>query len=204
MILAGRRAPPQMPEMLPFRVTICGLDELPHHCAAGVSHVLSILDPEWPLPEAFLAYAPHRRLELRFHDVIEPQSGLVPPPAADVERLLAFGRELTAPPGHLLVHCHAGVSRSTAAAIVILAQACPDRPAGDAVEAIVALRPRAWPNLRLIEFGDALLGRGGELVAAAGAHYRRALAREPWLAEAMIEGGRGREIALAAGAASLS
>ena len=57
------------------------------------------------------------------------------------------------------------------------------------------VRPRAWPNLRILELGDVLLGRGGEIVAAAGAHYRRALDREPWLAEAMIDGGRGREVA---------
>jgi predicted protein tyrosine phosphatase len=191
--------------MLPFRVTICGLDELSHHCSAGVTHVLSILDPDWPPPEALLAYDPHARLELRFHDVIEPQNGWIAPPEADVARLLAFGRELPrSPPAHLLLHCHAGVSRSTAAAIVILAQASPQLPAAEVVRAVVALRPRAWPNLRILELGDAQLGRGGEVVAAAGAHYRRALEREPGLAEAMIAGGRGREVALTGGIASTS
>jgi hypothetical protein len=34
-------------------ITICGLDELKDHSARGVSHVLSILDPSWPEPEAF-------------------------------------------------------------------------------------------------------------------------------------------------------
>ena len=46
----------------------------------------------------------------------------------------------------------------------------------------------------MIEFGDALLGRDGEIVAAAGAMYRRALNREPVLHDAMIDGGRGREV----------
>jgi hypothetical protein len=48
-----------------------------------------------------------------------------------------------------------------------------------------------------LELGDDILGRGGEIVEAAAAHYRRALEREPWLANAMIEGGRSREIATA-------
>jgi hypothetical protein len=52
--------------------------------------------------------------------------------------------------------------------------------------------------LRILEFGDALLDRRGEIVEAARAHYRRALEREPWLVEAMIDGGRGREVAEAA------
>jgi len=62
---------------------------------------------------------------------------------------------------------------------------------------IVRLRPRAWPNLCILELGDDILGRGGEIVEAARAHYRRAIEREPWLADAMIEGGRGREVAAA-------
>src|SRR5579863_1711298 len=103
--------------LAPFRVTICGIAELDEHCAAGVTHVLSILDPEWPDPGAFDAFLPHRRLALRFHDIIEPAPDRLPPSRRDVEELLAFGRELGASPvSHLLVHCHAGVSRSTAAA----------------------------------------------------------------------------------------
>jgi predicted protein tyrosine phosphatase len=178
-----------------FRVTICGIPELGEHRAAGVTHVLSILDPDWPDPPDFAGFAPHRRLALRFHDIIEPTPGRYAPSRADVERLLAFGRELGDPAGsHLLVHCHAGVSRSTAAAALILAQAYPGRPAGEALDRVARMRPRAWPNLRILELGDALLGRDGEIVAAASAIYRRVLDREPHIEEAMIDGGRGREV----------
>jgi predicted protein tyrosine phosphatase len=179
----------------PFRLTICGIPELDEHCAAGVTHVLSILDPDTPDPPAFAAFAPHRRLALRFHDVIEPLPTRLPPARADVERLLAFGHELSDTPGsHLLIHCHAGVSRSTASAALILAQARPDRSARDTLDAVAQLRPRAWPNLRMLEFGDDLLGRNGEIVAAVAAIYRRVLAREPSMQEAMIDGGRSREV----------
>ena len=182
--------------LVPFQVTICGIGELGLHCEAGVTHVLSLLDPGWPEPEAFGIFDPHRRLELRFHDVIDADPGCVPPERPDVEQLLSFGRELAKAKGaHLLVHCHAGVSRSTAAATLILAQARPDRPAEEALQTVVRRRPHAWPNLRILEFGDALLGRRGEIVVAARAHYRRVLEREPWKIEQMIDGGRGREVA---------
>ena len=182
--------------LAPFQVTICGIDELGFHWEAGVTHVLSILDPGWPEPEALGAFDAHRRLELRFHDVIEAGPGWIAPERRDVEQLLTFGRDLTEARGtHLLVHCHAGVSRSTAAATLILAQARPDRPAEEALKAVVRHRPRAWPNLRILELGDALRERRGEVVDAARAHYRRVLDREPWLIEQMIDGGRGREIA---------
>ena len=183
-----------------FRMTICGLPELAEHCDAGVTHVLSILDPDWPDPSDFAEFPPHRRLALRFHDIIEPIPGRLPPSRADVERLLGFGRELSdAAACHLLVHCHAGVSRSTAATALILAQHHPEWPARDVFDAISRVRPRAWPNLRILEFGDELLGRGGEIVAAAGAVYRRVLDRDPSFGEAMTEGGRAREVTAAGG-----
>ena len=182
--------------LAPFQVTICGIDELGFHWEAGVTHVLSILDPGWPEPEALGAFDAHRRLELRFHDVIEAGPGWIAPERLDVEQLLSFGRDLTEARGtHLLVHCHAGVSRSTAAATLILAQARPDRPAEKVLQAVVLQRAQAWPNLRILELGDALLDRRGEIVGAARAHYRRRLEREPWMIEQMIDGGRGREVA---------
>jgi predicted protein tyrosine phosphatase len=151
-------------------------------------------------------FAVHRRLRLHFHDVIEPSPGWSAPERWDVDLLLAFGRDVAATAGadagaHLLAHCHAGVSRSTAAAILLLAQHHADRPADAAVLEIARLRPRAWPNLRILELGDAALGRDGEIVSAACAQYRRVLAREPQLAEAMIGAGRGREVAAAIGRA---
>jgi len=182
--------------LVPFEVTICGIDELGLHCDGRVTHVLSILDPGWPELEAFGDFDPHQRLELRFHDVIEAGAGWTAPERQDVELLLTFGRDLTeVQDPHILVHCHAGVSRSTAAAALILAQARPDRPAEEALLTVVRRRPRAWPNLRIIELGDALLGRRGEIVEAARAHYRRVLEREPWMIDQMIAGGRGREVA---------
>lgn len=183
------------PNDLPFRLTICGIPELDEHCTAGVTHVLSILDPDIEDPPAFARFPSHRRIALRFHDIIEPTPDRVAPVVGDVERLLAFGRELIGmPQSHLLIHCHAGVSRSTASAALILAQAWPDRPAVAAFDAVTTIRPRAWPNLRILEFGDALLGRDGEIVAAVAATYRRVIERDPSFQDAMIDGGRGREV----------
>ena len=76
-------------------LTICGLEELDQHSARAVTHVLSIVDPDCPEPEAFRAYDPHHRTILRFHDVIEPYDGFVPPAVEHVEAVLAFGESLT-------------------------------------------------------------------------------------------------------------
>jgi hypothetical protein len=54
-----------------FKITVCGIEELIEHCGAGVSHVVLILDPAWPVSPALGAYGEHDRLELRFDDVID-------------------------------------------------------------------------------------------------------------------------------------
>jgi predicted protein tyrosine phosphatase len=89
------------------------------------------------------------------------------------------------------------VSRSTAAAALILIQANPEWPASAALDAIAAIRPRAWPNLLILELGDALLSRNGEIVAAASAVYRRVLACDPEFVDQMIAAGRDREVSAA-------
>jgi predicted protein tyrosine phosphatase len=186
----------------PFAIDICGLDELPGHCATGVTHVLSILDPAWPVPEVFGAFGKHEHLVLHFDDVIEEVPGMVAPRVEHVARVLAFGRGLPAERSaraRLLVHCHAGVSRSTAAMALILAQALPALPATAIVREVLRIRPQAWPNLRIIEIGDALLGRHGEIVAAAHWLYAVQLERRPDRAEELMLAGRGREVAAAVG-----
>ena len=61
------------------RITVCGISELGEHSVAGVTHVLSILGPNSPDPPELAAFAAHRRLILRFHDVIEPQPDQLAP-----------------------------------------------------------------------------------------------------------------------------
>lgn len=187
----------ERPALVPFELTICGIQELGDHCDVGVSHVLSLLDPGFPDPDAFGDYGEHERLDLRFHDIIDEVPGMVAPARADVAALLRFGEEILregAGNVHLLVHCHMGVSRSTASMALLLAQSCPDAAADTVLAEIVRLRPQAWPNLRIVEMGDAMLGRDGELVAAVRRHYRASAARNPERARFMADAGRGREL----------
>ncbi|GAB0118640.1 tyrosine phosphatase family protein [Acidisoma sp. 7E03] len=178
-----------------FGMTVCGIEELGEHACLGATHVLSILDPDHPKPEAFGQYGEHVRLERRFHDIIEPTAGMILPAAADVDAVLAFGRLLQEEtPATLLVHCHAGISRSTAAMVLILAQAMPDVPAEEIVARVHEIREKAWPNLRMIELGDARLGRGGALIEAAYGLYRLQIDRRPHIADYMRGEGRAREV----------
>ena len=183
-------------------LTICGLEELGHHSDRAVTHVLSIMDPDCPDPEAFQAYDAHHRTILRFHDVIEPFDGYVMPAPGHVEAILAFGETLSRgagarDEGHLLVHCHAGISRSTAAMAMLLAQTYPDQDEDHIFDRLVEIRPQAWPNSRMIGFADRLLSRKGRLNAALARLYARQLAVRPDLDETMRRHGRAREVEMA-------
>ena len=181
-------------------LTICGLDELNGHQDRGVTHILSILDPEWPEPSAFQAFDPHFRATFRFHDAIEPDAGVLLPEKSDVEAILAFGRD-AGEAARLLIHCHAGISRSTAATLMILAQGHPHEGEDAIAARLIEIRPQAWPNSRMIAFADELLDRGGRLVATTGTIYARRLAARPELAEFMRRGNRAREVELGLGGA---
>jgi predicted protein tyrosine phosphatase len=178
--------------------TICGIKELDDHARAGVTHLLSILDPEAPEPSVYFNQDPREHLVLRFHDVILPHPELIMPQRTHIEELLAFGQRLPdGDPGHVLIHCHMGISRSTAAGAILLLQARPDLDEDEALVRIHAIRPNAWPNSLMIRHADHLLGRQGRLVAALGRLYRRQLLANPRFAEPLRSGGRLTEVEMA-------
>ena len=184
------------PDLFACRLTICGIQELPQFEAAGVSHVLSILDPLAEDPPAFDRFGRHERVLIRFDDVIAEWTGYAPPEPGHVQQVLDFGdslRRAQGGPTHLLVHCHAGISRSTAATAILLAQHSPGREQA-AFDRLFDVRPRAWPNSRMVAMADQLLGRDGALVKALKAHQRGIIKRHPDIAELVTSVGRGHEL----------
>ncbi len=184
---------------LPFQITVCGLGELSEHREARVSHVLSILDPGVPVPADFDSFPAHERLELRFHDIIDDQPDMQLPCEEHIERLLRFVQQLDEPrpEKHLLVHCHAGFSRSPASALLIMAKLRPEVPAAALMLELLRIRPRVWSNLRMLEIGDELLGRSGELIDATRRLYGIMLTRDPELKQLILDVGRARELSAA-------
>jgi predicted protein tyrosine phosphatase len=67
----------------------------------------------------------------------------------------------------LLVHCEAGVSRSTAMALAILVQKNGVDKLDECVQYLKKIRPQACPNPLVSEYADAFLNCGGKLESAA-------------------------------------
>lgn len=136
-----------------------------HEVARGLPSydLLTLLSPDTDA-EALAALAPQRRLHLVFHDIVEAREGLIAPSGETIGAMLDFSR-VRAPETPLLIHCWAGISRSSAAAYIL---AC-DRHPGCEDELATALRARApfvTPNRLMVTLADDLLGRNGAMVDA--------------------------------------
>ncbi|CAD6554806.1 tyrosine phosphatase family protein [Paraburkholderia metrosideri] len=173
--------------------TICGLRNLSD--PAGHTHVLSLIDPEWTEPTEFATWQADRWRLLRFHDDIEQRDQRVSPTREHVAEILAFGKQASEDPAsRLFIHCLSGKSRSTAAAVLIWSQAFPQHDEQYIMGHLLRVRPQAWPNLLMIQYGDELLGRDGKLVSAAHELYKQGLIADPDWARTLERLGRTAEI----------
>jgi predicted protein tyrosine phosphatase len=142
----------------------------------GARHVVTLLGVEDYLDRP-TGIPAGNHLFLRMHDISEPRDGHVAPDAEHVETLVEFvrGWDRAAP---LVVHCWAGISRSTAAAFVSVCALQPERDEREVAWAIRRASPTATPNIRIVTFADEMLQRKGRMVAAVEAIGRGALADE--------------------------
>jgi predicted protein tyrosine phosphatase len=156
------------------RLHVCSLALIAETVAkTGARSLVTLLSPGTEV-ERPVGIPPERHLYLAVSDIVEPMPGHVLPDAAHLDELLGFVHawDRAAP---MLIHCFAGVSRSTAAAYIA---ACALAPARDELAVARALRvasPTASPNGRLVALADDALRRRGRMT------------------EAITEIGRGRE-----------
>ena len=130
----------------------------------GARHVVTLIK-DISLVHRPSSIAPENHLLLDMDDITDHIEGYVAPHEDHVGDLLRFVRawDRGAP---MVVHCYAGISRSTAGAFVT---ACALNPRRDELTIARALRnasPTATPNIRIVTLADRMLGRNGRMVAA--------------------------------------
>ena len=143
---------------------VCPLADLPMVVETRhPSRVLTLLDPELEMapPKGLPAEA---WLRLSLHDIHAPTPGMIAPTHQDIERLLAFA-EAWDDEAPMVVHCHAGISRSTAAAYAIACARSPRVAEETIAHRLREASPQAYPNRRIVALADQVLGRGGAMVA---------------------------------------
>ncbi|NGN40828.1 protein tyrosine phosphatase [Mesorhizobium sp. CGMCC 1.15528] len=130
----------------------------------GASRMVSLLNTGTALTRPAVI-APENHLLLLMNDIAEAQEGMTLPGEDHVRNLLDFaGTWDRAQP--LLIHCFAGISRSTASAYIVASALSPHRDEVELANTLRQASPSATPNPRLIAVADDILGRGGRMVDA--------------------------------------
>jgi predicted protein tyrosine phosphatase len=146
-------------------IVVSSLREAPDQIVRhGASHVVSILGPETP-HRTFERIEGEKHLKLTFHDIAVVAEGMLPPQTNHLDTLVSFYRtwDREAP---MLIHCWAGVSRSTAAAYIAKCMFEPKRDEHEIAWELREASPSATPNPRMIAMADELLGREGRMQRA--------------------------------------
>ncbi len=146
-------------------IIVCPLSRAPDVARQHkASHVVSLLDPGTAFP-LIDGMADDRRLRLSVHDIEAEMEGYDAPASTHMDSILSFVRawDRSAP---IVIHCYAGISRSTATAFIT---ACAHNPDIDELLIARALRDAsstASPNRRFVALADEALGRNGRMRAA--------------------------------------
>ena len=160
-------------------IHVCSLDRVPKTVARErASHLVTLLHSDSVLATP-VSIAGDNHLRLSLHDIALPQAGMIHPGSEHIERLLAFAArwDRSRP---MVVHCLAGISRSTAAAFIVACALNPRAPEGPIAQHIRALSPTASPNRLLVELADEALGRDGRMIQAIEVIGRGEPAMEGW------------------------
>ncbi|GLS44176.1 tyrosine phosphatase family protein [Methylobacterium brachythecii] len=143
----------------------CPLSRLPETVAAtGASHLVTLatMGTRVKRPPSI---DPVRHLTLGVSDISAPMADHVLPAEAHVRALLDFVQawDRDRP---LVIHCYAGISRSTAAIYGAVCALSPDRGEKAIAQELRRRSPSATPNRLIVEIADGMLGRDGRMIAA--------------------------------------
>jgi predicted protein tyrosine phosphatase len=137
-----------------------------HDPRRQIPHLVSISDPEDGPPAEVEDHA-GRTLILKFDDYSSPVSGMTLPTYQDVQKIVKFAKDI-GPGEYVMCHCNAGISRSSAAALTILASKLEPTPqnAQRVIAEVMRIKSIIHPNRAMVAFADDILGYGGALVGA--------------------------------------
>lgn len=144
---------------------VCPLSRLPDTLdGSGATHLMTLMKVGTAIARP--AVIPEgRHCVVEVSDIVAPMEGHVTPGEAHIAQILDFARawDRTQP---LLIHCYAGISRSTAAAYIVACALAPDRDEAEIARALRAAAPSATPNALFVALADRMLDRDGRMIAA--------------------------------------
>jgi predicted protein tyrosine phosphatase len=146
-------------------IHVCALRHVPEMVKrTGARHLVSAINADF-IPETPTTIPDKRHLKLDMNDIVEAQPDLMLPNTGHVAKLIDFVRswDKQAP---ILIHCYAGLSRSTAAAFISLCALNPRSPEDAIARALRQSSDTATPNRLFVALADKVLRREGRMIAA--------------------------------------
>ncbi len=146
-------------------IIVCGLQAAPELVVEhDVGAAIGILGPETKHPD-LSPLTDQQRLRLAFNDINEPVAGMIAASEDDATRLISFikGWDQKQP---LLIHCWAGISRSTATAFAAQCILHPTENELVLAQELRAASPFATPNRLITAKIDKALGRNCRMIRA--------------------------------------
>jgi predicted protein tyrosine phosphatase len=147
------------------RLHVCSLFQIADVTAATGAKSLITLINQGIYVDRPATIAPERHLLVAISDVCEATDGHILADTGHVESVIDFVRawDQAAP---LVIHCFAGVSRSTAGAYIAACALNPQAKESEIARRLRRASPTATPNIHLIGLADQILGRDGRMIAA--------------------------------------
>ena len=144
-------------------IQICSLEAAREVDIEAYDGVITIENSTVQNPFRIDTANPPQRI-IAFDDITKPMDDYVLLGEWQVRSAIAFAHQWDQP--SLLIHCHAGMSRSPAMALAIFADWLGEGSEEEAVRELLKVAPLCTPNRLVVETADRVLGRDGRLVSA--------------------------------------
>jgi predicted protein tyrosine phosphatase len=157
------------------RIHVCALSKIDENLErTGATHLMSLIGHKLDFTRP-ARISQQNYLRVKVSDIVPQEDGCrtpehqrdghILPEHTHVHDIINFVREWERQTP-MLIHCYAGVSRSTAAAYIAMLVLQPELDDMQLALELRALSPTATPNPHIIALADAILEREGRMIAA--------------------------------------
>ena len=146
--------------MTNFPIHICSLEGVREADISLYNGVITIENSFEENPFRYRDEYP-KQLILRFDDISVPVDEFIEPQEEHVLQALSFADKIG--DGSILIHCHAGISRSSAIALAIISKKLGSGKEVESIKILEKINPHARPNKLLVWLTDEILDRNKKL-----------------------------------------
>jgi len=147
-------------KLINFPIHICSLEGARESDISLYDGVITIENSFEDNPLRY-GYEYPEQLILQFDDISVPLDDFIEPEEKHILSALSFAEKIDG--GSILIHCHAGVSRSSAIALAIIAKKLGKGKEVESVKTLEKINPHARPNKLLVWLTDEILERNKKL-----------------------------------------